>query len=167
MLTYTGENVQKGTRISSTRCWVILVARTRRKKKGEENSVSTFGRFRLWTSFESSPVPVTLDCRIRKICLDSSALFLHTLRSRHNYNFDVLIKAESYFEIVHILLRIHVKVSIRWWSVQLATLNLSSVDYSLSTQNIKSAWASLYFYTRLTWTAIELKSEINIVFSKK
>ena len=27
-------------------------------KKGEENSVSTFGRFRLWTSFESSPVSV-------------------------------------------------------------------------------------------------------------
>ena len=25
-------------------------------KKREENSVSTFGRFRLWTSFESSPV---------------------------------------------------------------------------------------------------------------
>ena len=27
-------------------------------KKREENSVSTFGRFRLWTSFESSPVSV-------------------------------------------------------------------------------------------------------------
>ena len=25
-------------------------------EKREENSVSTFGRFRLWTSFESSPV---------------------------------------------------------------------------------------------------------------
>ena len=27
-------------------------------KKREEKSVSTFGRFRLWTSFESSPVSV-------------------------------------------------------------------------------------------------------------
>ena len=27
-------------------------------EKGEGNSVSTFGRFRLWTSFESSPVSV-------------------------------------------------------------------------------------------------------------
>ena len=27
-------------------------------EKKEENSVSTFGRFRLWTSFESSPVSV-------------------------------------------------------------------------------------------------------------
>ena len=34
------------------------VARTRRKKA--ENSVSNFGRFRLWTSFESSPVSVKL-----------------------------------------------------------------------------------------------------------
>ena len=56
-LTDTGENVQKWTRVFSTRCWVILVARTRRKKR-EENSVSTFGRFRLWTFFESSPVSV-------------------------------------------------------------------------------------------------------------
>ena len=55
-LTDTGEFVQKWTRVFSTRRWVILVARTRRKK--EENSVSTFGRFRLWTSFESSPVSV-------------------------------------------------------------------------------------------------------------
>ena len=37
-LTYTGENVQKWTRVFSTRRWVILVARTRRKKR-EENSV--------------------------------------------------------------------------------------------------------------------------------
>ena len=28
------------------------------EKKREENNVSTFGRFRLWTSFESSPVSV-------------------------------------------------------------------------------------------------------------
>ena len=57
VLTDTGENVQKWTRVFSTRRWVILVARTRRKKR-EENSVSTFGRFRLCTSFESSPVSV-------------------------------------------------------------------------------------------------------------
>ena len=55
-LTDTGENVQKWTRVFSTRHWVILVARTCRKK--EENSVSTFGRFRLRISFESSPVSV-------------------------------------------------------------------------------------------------------------
>ena len=59
VLTDTGENVQKWTRVFSTRHWVRLVARTRRKKR-EENSVSTFGRFRLWTSFESSPVSVKL-----------------------------------------------------------------------------------------------------------
>ena len=35
----------------------MLVARARRKKR-EENSVSTFGRFRLLISFESSPVSV-------------------------------------------------------------------------------------------------------------
>ena len=52
-----GETVQKWTRAFSTRRWVILVARTRRKKR-EENSVSTFGRFRLCTSLESSPVSV-------------------------------------------------------------------------------------------------------------
>ena len=34
-------------------------------EKGEENSVSTFGRFRLWTSFESSPESV----EISKFCL--------------------------------------------------------------------------------------------------
>ena len=54
ILTDTGENVQKWTRVFSTRRWVILVARTRRKKK-EENSVYTFWRFRLWTSLESTP----------------------------------------------------------------------------------------------------------------
>ena len=58
-LTDTGDNVQKWTRVFSTRRWVILVARTRRKQR-EENSVSTFGRFRLWTSFESSPLSVNL-----------------------------------------------------------------------------------------------------------
>ena len=57
LLIDTGENVQKWTRVFSTRRWVILVARTGRKKR-EENSVSTFGRFRLWTSFESSSVSV-------------------------------------------------------------------------------------------------------------
>ena len=34
-LTNTGENVQKWTRVFSTRCWVILVAWTRRKKEKE------------------------------------------------------------------------------------------------------------------------------------
>ena len=38
-----GENVQKWTR-----------------EKREENSVSTFGRFRLWTSFESSPASLNI-----------------------------------------------------------------------------------------------------------
>ena len=33
LLTDTGENVQKWTRVFSTRRWVILVARTRRKKE--------------------------------------------------------------------------------------------------------------------------------------
>ena len=55
----TGENVQKWTRVFSTQRGVILVARTRRKKR-EENSVSTFRRFRLWTSFESLPVSVNI-----------------------------------------------------------------------------------------------------------
>ena len=57
ILTDTGENVQKWTRVFSTRRWVILVARTRRKK-GEDNGLSNFGRFRLWTSFESASVSV-------------------------------------------------------------------------------------------------------------
>ena len=35
------------------------LSHTRRKK--EENSMSTFGRFRLWTSLESSPVSVNLN----------------------------------------------------------------------------------------------------------
>ena len=45
------ENVQKWTRVFSTR--------TGRKKK--ENSVSTFGGFRLWTSFEFSSVLVNTE----------------------------------------------------------------------------------------------------------
>ena len=57
ILTDTGENVQKWTRVFSTRRWVILVARTRRKKR-RKILASTIGRFRLWTSFESSPVSV-------------------------------------------------------------------------------------------------------------
>ena len=56
ILTDTGENVQKWTRVFSTRRWVILVTRTRRK----ENSGSTFGQIRLRTSFESSPVSVNI-----------------------------------------------------------------------------------------------------------
>ena len=54
----TGENVQKWTRVFSTRRWVILVARTRRKKEKQiawwQIAAFTFERFRLWTSFESS-----------------------------------------------------------------------------------------------------------------
>ena len=46
-LTNTGENVQKWTRVFSTRRWAILVARTRRKNR-ERKSVSIFGRFRLY-----------------------------------------------------------------------------------------------------------------------
>ena len=60
ILTDTGENVQKWTRLISTRRGVILVARKRRKKR-EENSVSTFGHFRLWESFESSLVSVNVE----------------------------------------------------------------------------------------------------------
>ena len=72
-LTDTGKNVQKWTRVFSTPRLVILVARTRRKKR-EEKSVSTFGRFRLWTSFESSPVSVKfvgrdLNYFLRFICV--------------------------------------------------------------------------------------------------
>ena len=51
LLTDTGENVQKWTRIFSTR-------RSDASEKREENSASTFGQIRLWTSFESSPVSV-------------------------------------------------------------------------------------------------------------
>ena len=56
----TGESVQKWTRVFSTRRWVVLSALRRRKK----NSVSTFRRFRLWTSFESSPVSVKVILKI-------------------------------------------------------------------------------------------------------
>ena len=51
----TGENVQKWTIFDSA------LSHTRRSdvsEKREENSVSTFGLFRLWTSFKSSPVLV-------------------------------------------------------------------------------------------------------------
>ena len=74
-LTDTGENVQKWTRVFSTRRWVILVARTRRKKR-EENSASTFGRFRLWTSFESSPVSVNFNFRTKIFRWNFQALLL-------------------------------------------------------------------------------------------
>ena len=40
-------------------------------EKKEENSVSTFGRFRLWTSFESSPVSVKGDFVSKANCLYS------------------------------------------------------------------------------------------------
>ena len=57
ILTDTCENVQKWTQVFSTRRWVILVVRTRRKKR-EKNSASTFYQIRLWASFESWPVSV-------------------------------------------------------------------------------------------------------------
>ena len=37
------------------------IRRSDASEKREENSVSTFGRFRLWISFESSPVSVKLN----------------------------------------------------------------------------------------------------------
>ena len=52
-LTDTGENVQKWTRVFSTRRWLS-------SEKREENRASTFGQIRLWTSFESSPISVKL-----------------------------------------------------------------------------------------------------------
>ena len=53
-LTDTGQNVQK----SHTR-------RSDASEKSEDNSVSTFGRFRLWTSLESSSVSVKMPpCRM-------------------------------------------------------------------------------------------------------
>ena len=53
-LTDTGENVDASifdSALSDTR-------RSDASENREENSVSTFERFRLWTSFESSPVSV-------------------------------------------------------------------------------------------------------------
>ena len=44
-----GETVQKWTRAFSTRRWVILVARMRRKKE-KKILASTFGQIRLWTT---------------------------------------------------------------------------------------------------------------------
>ena len=55
----TSEFSPKWTRVFSTRRWVILVARTRRKK-GKKILASTFGRFRLWTGLDSSPVSVRI-----------------------------------------------------------------------------------------------------------
>ena len=55
-LTDTGENVQKWTRVF--RLGAESYSSLGRVGKKKENSVSTFGLFRLWTSFESSPVSV-------------------------------------------------------------------------------------------------------------
>ena len=57
ILTDTGQFASKWTRVFLTLRWVILVARTRRKKR-EENSVSTLVQICLWTSFESLLVSV-------------------------------------------------------------------------------------------------------------
>ena len=54
-LSDTGENVQKWTRVFST---AESYSSFGRIGKREEYSVSTFGRFRLWTSLEYSPVSV-------------------------------------------------------------------------------------------------------------
>ena len=43
------------------------------EKKREENSVSTFGRFRLWTSFESLPVSVNASFEVNLISNESMA----------------------------------------------------------------------------------------------
>ena len=60
-LTDTGENVQKWTRVFSTRRRASYSPLGGVGKKRKEKSVSTFGHFRLWTSFESisvnSPAP--------------------------------------------------------------------------------------------------------------
>ena len=45
--------------------------------KKEENSVSTFGRFRLWTSFESSPVSA-----VSKIYLRVARNYLNGIERR-------------------------------------------------------------------------------------
>ena len=65
-LTDTGENVQKRTRVF----FDSALSHTRRSdasEKREENSVSSFGRFRLWTSFESSPVSVKTNLIVHQI----------------------------------------------------------------------------------------------------
>ena len=52
------------------------LSHTRRSDASEKiigNSVSTFGRFRLWTSFESSPVSVK--CRHENSVISSPSLF--------------------------------------------------------------------------------------------
>ena len=55
----------------------VLTRRSDVSGKKEENSVSTFGRFRLWTSFESPPVSV-------KVCKKSHwTEFLFTEISVH------------------------------------------------------------------------------------
>ena len=56
-----------------------------RVRKREENSVSTFGRLRLWTSFESSPVSVKVEL---KILVNAFVLRLNTtLQSLHPADF--------------------------------------------------------------------------------
>ena len=65
LLTDTGEDSKlvhrrKRPKVDSS-IFDSALSHTRRSdasEKKEENSVSTFGRFRMWTSFESSPVSV-------------------------------------------------------------------------------------------------------------
>ena len=88
-LTDTGENFLKWTRVFSTRCWVILVAQARRKKR-EENSVSTFGRFSLWTSFESSPVSVKTHYQAYTVILFYNKGFRFDVYLKHTISWEVI-----------------------------------------------------------------------------
>ena len=52
-----GENIKKSNAFDSA---LTHTRRSDASEEREENSVSTFERFRLWTSFESSPVSVNM-----------------------------------------------------------------------------------------------------------
>ena len=78
--TDTGENNQKWTRVFSTR----------RSDASEKNRrkilASTFGRFRLWTSFESSPVSVNV--KVKNYLFSAQ----HVLRLDQNIGEDTCAK---------------------------------------------------------------------------
>ena len=57
-------------------------------EKKEGNSVSTFGRYRLWISFDCSPVSVnpgaaskstSIDCNLSKSCANEFCKFFHEI----------------------------------------------------------------------------------------